>query len=335
VNSTDAAGSNARSTINAFRRFRPWLARATPLLLLVGLFIVGTITIDGYTTRRTILSLLVLASFLGLASMGQTLTVIVGGVDLSLPGVIGMANVLTASLYGEGVPFVWVVLIVLGLSLFVGVFNALATVFLRVSAIVTTIGTGLILLGLVQTWGQSHVVGAVPDYLRRAVSVIGTTGPIPIPFVVVLWLVLGALFILIQRRTRIGREVYATGANPVAAKLTHVRTTLAWVFAFAASAMTAGILGILMAGYSGSADATIGHPYLFVSITAIVVGGTSLLGGSGGYGNTLIGVLVITQLNLILVGAGFSAQLQQTLLGCLILILVSFYAREPHVSARI
>lgn len=333
MTSTDAADAGSASSL--FRRLRPWLARAIPLLLLVGLFIVGVLTIEGYMSRRTILSMLVLASFLGLAAMGQTLTVIVGSVDLSLPGVIGMANVLVTTLYGAGMPFGWAVLIVLTLALIIGIINALATVYLRVSAIITTIGTGLILLGLVQTWGQSYVVGSVPGYLRSAVSVIGTTGPIPIPFVVVLWLVLGALLVLIQRRTRIGREVYATGSNPVAAKLAHVRTTLAWVFAFAASSFTAAILGIFLAGFSGSADAVIGEPYLFLGITAIVVGGTSLLGGLGGYGSTIIGVLIITQLTIILVGLGFSSHIQQTMLGCLIIVLVSFYGRESHVSARI
>lgn len=335
MTSTDAAAPDAGAATSVYRRLRSWISRAIPLLLLVGLFIVGTLMIEGYMTRRTIMSMLVLASFLGLAAMGQTLTVIVGSVDLSLPGVIGMANVLITSLYGMGMPFGWAVLIVLTLALIIGVINALATVYLRVSAIITTIGTSLILLGLVQTWGQAHVGGSVPGYLRSAVSVIGTTGPIPVPFVVVLWLVLGVILIIAQRRSRIGREVYATGSNAVAAKLAHVRTTLAWVFAFAASSFTAAILGIFLAGFSGSADAVIGEPYLFLGITAIVVGGTSLLGGLGGYGSTIIGVLIITQLTIILVGAGFSSHIQQTLLGCLIVVLVSFYGREPHVSARI
>lgn len=316
------------------RRFKFDAPRLIPIILLVVLFIIGAVSIEGYLSPRSILSLLVLSSFLGLAAMGQTLTIIVGGIDLSVAAVIGMANVIVTTLYGDGWDFWVITLMVLAMAVVIGLFNALTTIFLKVNSIITTLASGLIVLGLVQTWGATNTGGGVPEWLVHVVSVIGTTGPIPIPTIVLLWLVLASVMILIQHKTRIGREVYATGANKAAAELSHVRTTGAWVFAFVASAVSAAIVGILFAGYSGSGDAHIGDPYLFQTITAVVVGGTSLLGGRGGYGATVIGVLIISQLTTLLVGAGFSAQLQQALLGVLVIVLVSLYGREAHIRTR-
>ncbi len=311
------------------------VSRYLPVVLVPLLFVIGVLTIDGYASRSSLVSILVLSSFLGLASMGQTLAVVIGGIDLSVPSVIGLANVLITTLYGDGWPFWLACGLILVFAVVVGAANALVSLALKVNPIITTLGTGLIVLGTVLTWGHASVTGTVPSWLDDAVSVIGRTGPIHLPIVVVLWVVLTAAVIFFQRGTRSGRELYATGANPVAAKLAHVRTTRSWVVAFVASAVSAAIVGVLYAGYSGSADANVGQPYLFQTITAVVVGGTSLLGGRGGYGRTVVGVLIISQLTTLLVGAGLGSAMQEALLGCLVILLVSLYGREAHVSARI
>ncbi len=311
------------------------LSRYLPVVLVPLLFVLGVLTIEGYASRSSLVSILVLGSFLGLAAMGQTLTVIIGGLDLSVPAVIGLANVLITVLYGDGWPFWLACLVILGFAIVIGVANALVSVVLRVSPIITTLAMGLIVLGAVLSWGHANITGTVPHWLGTSVSVIGKTGPLPIPPVVALWVVLSALVIYLQRGTRVGHELYATGTNQLAAQLAHVRTRLMWVVAFAASSVSAAIVGVLYAGYSGSADATVGQPYLFQTITAVVVGGTSLLGGRGGYGRTILGVLIISQLTTLLVGAGLGPEMQQTLLGCLVILLVSLYGREAHISSRI
>jgi ribose transport system permease protein len=129
--------------------------------------------------------------------------------------------------------------------------------------------------------------------------------------------------------------MYATGANPIAAKIAHVRTTWVWVVVMAISALFAGVTGILFAGFSGAGDAYVGGPYLFETLTAIVIGGTSLLGGRGGYARTIAGVLAITQLTTLLVGAGYSESMQEALLGIVVVVLVGAYGREPSVSSRL
>jgi len=263
------------------------------------------------------------------------LTVIVGGIDLSIPSVIGLADVVVTQLYGDGWSFWLACLLILALALGIGAANAITSVVLRVHPLVITLGTGLIVLGGVLSWNHASTTGTVPSWLVTAVSVIGRTGPIPVPGVVILWAVASALTIAFQRRTRLGREIYASGANPIAARLARVRTTWAWTVVFAISAVFAAVAGVLLAGFSGSADATVGQPYLFETITAVVVGGTSLLGGRGGYGRTIVGVLIVTQLTTLLVGAGLGSDMQEALLGILVILLVVIYGREPHVSTRI
>ena len=111
--------------------------------------------------------------------------------------------------------------------------------------------------------------------------------------------------------------------------------TLVWAATFAVSAGCAAIAGILLAGFSGGADANVGQPYLFQTVAAVVVGGTALLGGSGSYGRTFAGTLLITELATFLIGLGFSERIQQMMLGLLIILLVALYGRESHVRSQI
>jgi len=321
---------------------RPRLARhrgaaltAIPYALVPILFAIGAGTIPGYATRSSLLSLLVLSSLLGLACVGQTLAVVLGGVDLSIPAVIGLADVVITQLYGAGWSFWLTALLIVGIALGIGAANALLSLSLRVHTLVITLGTGLIVTGGVLTWSHSALTGTVPTWLTRAVTVIGKTGPIPVPAVVLIWVGISILTIAFQRLTRLGRELYATGANPVAARLARARTTWVWVVVMAISASFAAVTGILFAGFSGAGDAYVGTPYLFETLTAIVVGGTSLLGGRGGYGRSIAGVLAITQLTTLLVGAGFGPSIQEALLGIVVVLLVGAYGREPHVASRL
>ncbi|MFN8224793.1 MAG: ABC transporter permease [Gaiellales bacterium] len=315
--------------------YRPLLVSLVPYLLVPALFLVGVVKIDGYGTRSSVVSLLVLSSLLGLASVGQTLAVIGGGIDLSIPAVIGMGNVMFTQFYGRGWPFWVCALVIAGFAILVGAVNAVASVLLRVHPLLVSLGVGLIVTGGVLSWTSLAYTGAVPGWLQTSMSVIKHTGPIPLPGVVVVWLVVAVAVIVFQRWTRIGREIYARGANPVAARLAGIRSTVALVVAFVISALFAAMVGIFYAGYTPTADIAVGQPYFFLTITAVVVGGTSLLGGSGGYGRTIAGALIISQMTTLLIGFGYGSSIQQSFLGVLIILLVILYGREPRVSTTV
>jgi ribose transport system permease protein len=108
-----------------------------------------------------------------------------------------------------------------------------------------------------------------------------------------------------------------------------------WMAVYALSAALAAVAGMLLAGFSGAADPTVGATYLFTTVAAVVVGGTPLTGGRGGYGRTVAGCLVVTELGTLLIGLGLDQPAQQICLGILIVVLVAFYGREPHLSMRV
>jgi ribose transport system permease protein len=328
---TSVAPDETRAT----GRLRGRIAPLIPYLLVPALFVLSGMLIPGYISRTSILSVLVLGSMLGIASAGQTLTILISGIDLSIPAVIGLADVVLTQLYGRGWPFGLAALLILAIAVAIGVFNGLMPRVLNVQPLIITLATGSIVLGGVLAWTHAQNTGTVPSWLTGAVSVVGTTGPIPLPGVVIAWAIFSLLIIFLQRRTWLGRHLYAMGANPLAARLALARPTVIWSVAYAVSAAFAAVTGMLLAGFSGTSDAAVGQPYLFMTVAAVVVGGTSLLGGRGGYGRTIAGTLAITELTTLLIGVGFDTPMQQMLLGVLIVLLVLLYGREPHVSTRL
>jgi ribose transport system permease protein len=313
---------------------RRLLRNAVPFVLAVALFFVINLVIPGYANWNSFLSLLLLASLLGIAAVGQTLTIVIGGFDMSIPAVIGLANVLLSLLHGAGYPIAMAGLFILVIAVAIGCINGFASRYLQLNPLVVTLATGSIVLGGIWAGTRGEVAGSVPDWLVDTVSVIGTTGPIPLPGAVVIWLVLSAIVLLIERGSTLGRWIFAAGANPRAAEFAGVPMLAVWMIVYALSAAFAAITGMLLAGFSGAADPSVGTAYLFTTVAAVVVGGTPLTGGRGGYGRTIAGCLIVTELGTLLIGLGLDQAAQQICLGLLIVVLVALYGREPHLSMR-
>jgi ribose transport system permease protein len=316
-------------------RLRRSPALPISILLLIIIYAIGIAEIDGFGGQSTVRAVLLLSSFLGLAAAGQTLVTLIGGIDLSIPFIVGAANVAVAQLSGHGMSFILACVIVIAGAIVVGALNALISVRCRVHPLLITLGTGTALVGLVQRWTNGLPVGGAPNWLSSFVSIGANTGPIPVAPVVILWLVVAILFVFVLRRTVFGRRAYALGSAPEAAELALIRPLRIWIAAFAISAALAAIAGILQLGFSGSADASVGNSYLFLSVGAVVIGGTQIGGGTGGYTGTVVGALTLTLLTTVFAGLGLSDALQQTVLGAAIVILVAAYGRGAHVRTRI
>lgn len=317
------------------RQWRESPALPVSILLLAAIYVAGVLTVDGFGGSPTIKAVLLLATFLGLAAVGQTLVIIIGGIDLSIPFVVGAANVTVAQLYGNGMPFGLACAIAIAGAALLGAFNGAISVLCRVHPLLITLGSGTAALGMVQWWTKGLSAGSVPDWLSRFVSIGSTAGPFPFAPVVLLWLAISVLVILLMRRTVFGRRAYALGSAPAAAELALVRPLSIWAGAFALSAGFAALTGVLLLGFTGSAFAEVGSPYLFLSIGAVVIGGTAITGGSGGYAGTIVGALTLTLLTTVFVGLGLGDALQQAVLGGVIVVLVAAYGREAHVRSRI
>jgi ribose transport system permease protein len=311
------------------------LLSAIPFAIVPVLFVISGLVIPDYMSWGSVRTLLLLSALLGIPSIGQTGVIMIGGIDLSIPAIIGLADVAVTELAGYGLPFWQTALIVIAASVVIGLINGGLSLVLSVHPLVVTLATGYIILGGVLAWTHAQYTGTVPAWLVTSSSVDGHVGPIPLPGSVLLWIVLIAAFLFLEAMTVWGKRFYAAGANRQAARLALARPDRIWLSTFVVSALCAAIAGVLYAGFSGEADANVGQALLFQTVTAVVVGGTSLLGGRGGIGRTVGGALIVTELGTLLIGVGLGAPVQQIFLGGLMVVLVALYGREAHVSSRI
>jgi ribose transport system permease protein len=311
------------------------------LMVLAALFSIGSLHIDGFASAANIKSMLVFASFLGLACVGQTFVALLGGLDLSIPFVIGSSNVGLLYLMGLGVPPWIAIIVVLLLGLLIGFVNGILSYRLQGQALILTLGIGFAISGLTQiitsigTAYAGNVFGAVPAWLKNLAAMNGITFGLNVPPVILIWLAIAALLIYGLKRTVYGRQLYALGGNRTSARRLLISERRYWVGAFMVSGFLSVATGALLLGWSGGGFIGVGQPYLFMTLAAVVIGGTSLLGGHGGYGFTVIGVLVLQVLTSFLVGIGLRFEWQQFIFGLLILPMVALYARSPHIRTQI
>jgi ribose transport system permease protein len=323
------------------RQFQQNRSAFIGIMVLSGLFSVGAMNIEGFASGQNIKSMLLFAAFLGIASVGQTLVALLGGLDLSIPFIIGAANVGLLYLISLGVPPWLATVIVLAVGVLLGVINGLLSYRLQGQALIVTLGTGFAISGGVQiltSIGSAYsgnVFGTVPGWLSNLSSMNGSTFGLAIPPAILIWAVLALILIVGMRVTVYGRHLYALGVNRVSASRVMISELRYWVMMYALSGFFAAMTGSLLLGWSGGGFIGVGDQYLFLTLAAVVVGGTSLLGGQGGYGFTVIGVLVLQVLSSFLVGLGLNFQWQQFIFGLLILPMVALYARSPHIRTQI
>lgn len=313
------------------------LQRRYPIVqgvIAVALFGYGAITIEGFTTRPSIYSILVLTALLGLASVGQTLVVLLGGIDFSIPAFILLGEATTLHLSSQQhwpVPAGIAAGVLLGL-VGGGVSGWVCHRF-EVESLVVTLGMSALVTGGVLVWTKGYLDGTPPPWLLNLAASGGTTFGLLFPPLLVVWAVTALGVAVLLHRTATGRRFYAVGTNLRAASMSLVHTRRYWVGVFAVSAALAVLVGVLLAGFAGG-DTTAGSSYLFESLAAVVIGGSSF-GGRGDYSRTVIGAFVIVLLSTILIGQGLSDAAQQVVYGVVILVIVGGYGRERHVRNRV
>ncbi|MCA3441768.1 MAG: ABC transporter permease [Rhodobacter sp.] len=311
------------------------------IMVLVALVVISSFTIEGFLSGSNVKAILLFAAFLGIACIGQTLVALMGGLDLSIPFVIGSANVGMLFLTTLGVPSFVAFGFVLILGGLIGLLNGVLSYKLQGQALILTLGMGFAVAGLTQiltSIGSSfagNVFGTVPSWLSNLAAMNGRTFGLAFPPTILIWIVLAVIVIIGLRYSAYGRYVYALGGNRRSARLVGVSEFRYWTLAYVLSGVFAALTGCLLLGWSGGGFIGVGDPYLFTTLAAVVIGGTSLLGGAGGYGFTVIGVLVLQVLTSFLLGIGLRYEWQQFIFGLLILPMVALYGRSPHIRATV
>jgi ribose transport system permease protein len=311
------------------------------LMVLGTMFVIASLHVNGFLSGANIKSMLVFASFLGLATVGQTLVALLGGLDLSIPFLIGSSNVGLLYLIGLGIPSPIAVILILVAGALIGLLNGILSYPLQGQALIVTLGIGFATSGLTQiltsigTAYAGNVFGKVPHWLSNFAAMNGVTFGLAIPPVIFVWVAVAAALIFGMKNTVYGRYLYALGGNRVSAQRIRISERRYWWGAYTVSGFASALTGSLLLGWSGGGFIGVGDPYLFMTLSAVVIGGTSLLGGQGGYGFTVIGVLVLQVLTAFLVGIGLKFEWQQFIYGLLILPMVALYARSPHIRTQI
>jgi ribose transport system permease protein len=268
-----------------------------------------------------------------IAALGELFVIVSGEFDLSI-GALMTACVVIAAKVGDGDPTRtwWVVLLLLGFGLLVGLANGLVTTLLRVPSFITTLGSMLILNGAVFLWTGGSATGALAENLRvfgRSGITAGWLGQVPWALFVVLVVATGTTLLL--HRSRFGRQVFAVGGGVRAAVLSGVEVRRIRTATFVISALSAIVAGILLAGYAGlSQDA--GAGYEFQAITTVVLAGAVLGGGRGSTVATVGGAFALQALFTLLNLFGYAKPLRDSAEGLLIIAAGAYTAYRARRS---
>lgn len=313
VDHTDRAPPASRaSQVRAARAAAPILL----VVLTIVLIVIGNSVAPGFAGASNILQLLKVAAFLGLVSIGQTLVMLTGGIDLSIAWVLtASAVVFTGICDGNDANIVPAAAAALCVGLVTGFANGFGVVKLRISPIVMTLAMNNIMLGATLVYTGGTPSGSSSPLVRAlATESIGF-----VPAMVILWAILGALTIVAIRYTRGGRKLLAVGENARVSYLTGIRNDRVVIAAYVICGLMTSVAGILFAAFSGAAFLGMGDQFVLPTIAAVVLGGTSIFGGRGGYGGTMAAVVFTTILSTVLVIGSIPQGVRSVIFGVVVL----------------
>lgn len=274
-----------------------WRRRQLPIvfawILIVVLFAIVSLFEPGFRSNANIRSLVDQSMILGVVALGQTLVIICRGIDLSVPAMMGVAGVVLARQGTATGDVIGALLIIVPIAIALGLVNGISVAVLRAPAIIVTLATNTLLLGALLVWtagGNSQTGGRVPEIFRTLAT--GQLGPFPVSGL--FWIGVAVLATLLMTATRFGRHVYAIGNNPLAARLSGVSVVRTTIAVYVISALCSAAGGLLLAGYLNQSFPSMGSTYLFTSIAVVLIGGASILGGSGHYLGTVAGALTVS-----------------------------------------
>lgn len=310
------------------------LLRDYPLVPLTGLLLLLVLAVNiaqPDTLQLPWVGVIVRATIpLAILAGCQTLTMLTGGIDLSVGYVASMAGFVTATLVGPlGLPAA--IAVALGIAGLAGVVNGVGAGVFRVHPLIMTLGMGLVVLGFANVWQLEMVQtgSGVPPLLRTLG--VGLWADV-VPYSLVVFVPLAALILVGLRRTGYGRLLFAIGDNPVAARLAGARSWQVLLVLYVISAVLAGIAGLLYSGLGNTASVTLVQSQMLPSVAAAVIGGTSIMGGRGTFTGTMLGALILTVLTALLTIVGLPEPTRQIVFGAIIIVVAAAYTRVTAES---
>ena len=297
-------------------------------VILVLLLIACEIASPGYLSDDRVGTILGFSAPLAFLAAGQTLVMLTAGIDLSVAATATAAAYIMAGQASRGTTTALAIAVLVGLI--VGLVNGIGVGIFRVQPLIMTLGMAGIVSGLLTVSAQSFVTGVplVPNFVRELAS--GDLIGAAVPKSLLLWVPVAAVILLGLRYSGYGRMLYAVGDNPIACRLAGVRVWQVLLVTYVLCSILSAIGGVLYVGVINAADLQLVTPYLLPSVAAVVIGGTSIFGGIGGYSGTILGAIILVVLDSLLTLLDASQAVKQILYGLIILALAWLYATSTR-----
>ena len=292
------------------------------------LIIARSIIVSGFAIYAQIANIFVIASFLGLIALAQTIVMVIdGGIDISVGALMLVSTVLVAdiALRMEGGMWIGIILSLI-ICMALGFVNGLITVYLKISPIIITLAMASVITGLMLVYSNGFPQGMSPLGLQNFVY-----GRVfNVPSMLILWIAVTAIILFISRKTKLGRLVYGVGSNRLTAELSGAKTRLIRATSYAISGLVCGFTGIFFLGYVGvpnNLEAAAAN-YILPSIAAVVIGGVSLTGGKGSYLGAVGGALLLTTLDSLLMSMYIGTSIRRIIFGLVLVGILILYGRN-------
>ncbi len=288
--------------------------------------IISALLSPAFYKLSNILNVLRAAAVLGIVSIGQTLVILGGGIDLSVGAVMGTVAIFISEFTGGKDDYVVIAIAAcLLIGAVVGLINGLLTTKRNIPPFVATLGMLIFVEGVRFAYTRGVISGRPAPFVRVLASIIG---PIPIPMAIML--ILAVVVAVMLKKTSLGRQLYATGGNREAARFSGINVERVSIITYVLCSLFAAIAGLLLSGYIGYGDRYLGRGFDLDSIAAVVVGGTSFAGGRGGIGGTIAGVLLLTALFNIVLILNLQVHYQLILKGIVMIGAVMAYSMQTQ-----
>lgn len=314
------------------------LLKARTFIALFILLIFFSFKAPNFTEWSSIVLMVKHSSIYGLLALGMTLVIITGGIDLSVGAVVGLSGMIAGGLMVEGIRLPWIagtiypnvpliLLVVFILAIIIGLFSGFLIAYMKVPAFIATLGTMYICRGaaMLRNGGATfpNLFGdAAKGNLGFDLIGSGTIPGIEVPYSIVIFLVMAAIAAFIMKKTPLGNQIYAVGGNERAATLSGIKINKVKMFVYVFSAFCAALSGIIMTSQLRAAHPATGESWEMNAIASVVLGGTSMSGGLGTIGGTIVGILVINVLNDGMIMMGVSSFWQMVIKGIVIIVAV-------------
>ncbi|HEY4460108.1 MAG TPA: ABC transporter permease [Pseudonocardiaceae bacterium] len=287
-------------------------------------FGITTLTNPAFAGANSVQQLLTGAALIALLGVGETMVVVTRNVDLSVGSVVGFSAYLVGDLFAHhpGMPVTVGFLIGIGIGAVIGAINGIVTTVSRVPSLVVTLAMLYIIRGIDGMVVNGHTID--PDKIPTALTAVGYQTLVGIPWLAIIVALVVAVAGYAMRSFRASRDLYAIGSNPEAATLAGIPAGRRVFTAFTLSGALAGLAGVLFLALHAQIDVTGGTGYELTVISAVVVGGVAIFGGSGTVLGAALGALLLNTINQALVAARISAFWDEAIAGALLLATIAF-----------